>query len=250
MAYLFTQLYLPFKHNDSSSIYVLLACLKEAKLWLTQNFLALNENKTEIVLFGPSNFYDLGDLDLGDLSSYVSPCAKNLGVLFDSGLKFNKQINSVVKSCFYNLRRLAKVKPFLSLKNFEIVIHSFITSRLDYCLQNLYLQMVQNAAASKFDHISPILTSLHWLPVKQRIELNILVLVFKALYGLAPAYLSDLLRCHTPSRALRSGNLGVLSVRRSRLKHRGDRLPGSIRMVSSLSSFKFKLKAHLLSVGS
>ncbi len=255
-----TQLYLPFKHNDSSSIYVLLACLKEANLWLTQNFLA--ENKTEIVLFGPSNFHDLGDLDLGDLSSYVSPCAKNLGVLFDSGLKFNKQINSVVKSCFYSLRRLAKVKPFLSLKNFEIVINSFITSRLDYCLQNLYLQMVQNAAASKFDHISPILISLHWLPVKQRIELHILVLVFKALYGLAPAYLSDLLRCHNPSRALRSGNLGVLAVRRSRLKHRGDRafviagpklwnsLLGSVRMVSSLSSFIFKLIAHLLSVGS
>ncbi len=81
-------------------IEVLLACLKEAKLWLTQHFLSLNENKTEIVLFGPSNFYDLGDLDLGDLSSYVSPCAKNIGVLFDSGLKFDKQINSVVKSCF------------------------------------------------------------------------------------------------------------------------------------------------------
>ncbi len=93
----YTQLYLPFKHNDSHSIEVLLGCLKEAKLWLTQNVLALNENKTEIVLFGPSNFYDLGDLDLGDLSSYVSSCVKNLGVLFDSGLKFNKQINSVVK---------------------------------------------------------------------------------------------------------------------------------------------------------
>ncbi len=98
-----TQLYLPFKHNDSISIDVLLACLKEAKLWLTQNLLALNENKTEIVRFGPSNFYDLGDLDLGDLSSYVSPCVRNLGVLFDSGLKVNKQIHSVVKSCFYHL---------------------------------------------------------------------------------------------------------------------------------------------------
>ncbi len=128
-----TQLYLPFKPNDSSSIEVLLACLKEANLWLTQNCLALKENKTEIVLFSPSNVYDLGDLDLGDLSSYVSPCVKNLGVLFDSGLKFDKRINSVVKSCFYHLWRLAKVKPFLSLKNFEIVIHVFITSRLDYC---------------------------------------------------------------------------------------------------------------------
>ncbi len=128
--------------------------------------------------------------------------------------------------------------------------------------------MVQNAAARlltgslKFDHMSPILTSLHWLPVKQRIEFKILVFVFKVLHDLTPAHLSDLLRCHNPSRALRSSNLGVLAVHRSRLKHHGDRafaiagpklcnsLPGSIRMVSSLSSFKFKLKAHLLSVGS
>ncbi len=106
-------------------------------------------------------------------------------MLFDSGLKFDKQINSVVKSCFYHLRHLAKVKPFLSLKNFEIVIHAFITSRLDYCNSLDYganqssigrLQVVQTAAARlltgnrKFDHISPILTSLHWLPFKQRIE--------------------------------------------------------------------------------
>ncbi len=156
------------------------------------------------------------------------------------------------------------------------VIHAFITSRLDYCNLLYYganqssigrFQMVQNAAARlltgsrKFDHISPIFTSLHWLPVKQRIKLKILVAVFKALPGLAPAYLSDLVRCHNPSRALRSGKLGVLSVCQSRLKHRGDcdfaitgpklwnSLPVSIRMVSSLSSFKFKLKAHLLSVG-
>ncbi len=65
MVYLFTYTLMtpnctcPLKHNDSSSIEVLLACLQEAKLWLTQNFLALNENKTKIVLFGPSDFYDL-----------------------------------------------------------------------------------------------------------------------------------------------------------------------------------------------
>lgn len=48
--------------------------------------------KTEVVLFGPSDLYDFGDIDLGKLSSYVTPCVKNLGVLFDSGLKFDKQI--------------------------------------------------------------------------------------------------------------------------------------------------------------
>ncbi len=105
-------------------------------------------------------------------------------------------------------------------------ITSFITSRLDYCNSLYYGAMVQNVAARlltgshKFDHISPILTSLHWLPVKQRIEFKILVFVFKALHGLAPAYLSDLVRCHNPFRALRSGNLGVLFCSSIKVKDR------------------------------
>ncbi len=143
-----TQLYIPFKHNDSRSIEVLLACFHEVKIWLSHNFLALNENKTEVILFGPSDSYDFGDLDLGDLSSHVTPCAKNLGVLFDSGLKFDKQINSVVKSCFYHLRRLAKVKPVLSLKNFEIVIHAFVTlsrrMRCPFLRQHIYYLLKQH----------------------------------------------------------------------------------------------------------
>lgn len=74
-----------------SSIEVLLACLHEVKLWLSHNFLTLKENKTEAELFGPSDFYDLGDLDLGDLSSNVSPFGEKLGMIFDSGLKSGPQ---------------------------------------------------------------------------------------------------------------------------------------------------------------
>ncbi len=134
----------------------MLACLQDLKSWLLQTFLALNEEKTEVVLFGPSDFYDGSNLDQGFLNSNATPCAKNLGVLLDSGLRFDKQINSVVKSCFFHLRRLAKVKTFLSLRKFEIVIHVFITTCLDYCNSLYYgvnrssigrLQLVQNAAA-------------------------------------------------------------------------------------------------------
>ncbi len=71
-----TQLYIPYKHNDSKSIEVLLACFHEVKICLSHNLLALNENKTEVILFGPSDSHDFGDLDLGDLSTYVTPCAK------------------------------------------------------------------------------------------------------------------------------------------------------------------------------
>ena len=61
------------------------------------------------------------------------------------------------------------------------------------------LQRVQNTAArlvcnsNRFDHITPTLVKLHWLPVKYRIHFKILLITFKAIHGLAPKYLSELL---------------------------------------------------------
>ncbi len=170
---------------------------------------------------------------------------------------------------------MAKVKPYLPCKEFESVIHAFITSRLDYC-NSLYvgldqsslqrLQLVQNAAAQlltgtkKYEHITPVLASLHWLPVRFRIEFKILLIVFKILHGLALAYLSELLHVHTPVRALRSSNQVLLDVPRARLKNKDDRafsvvapnlwnrLPVHIRTAQSVGIFKSFLKTHLNSL--
>ncbi len=145
----------------------------------------------------------------------------------------------MVKGSFFHLRSIAKLKQLLPHKDLETVIHAFITSRLDYC-NSLYwglpqsaiscLQIVQNAAARlltgtrKKDHISPILASLHWLPVKFRIDFKIAVYVYKALAGLAPKYISDLLIAYSPQRALRSSNQFLLTVPHCRCKTKGGRL--------------------------
>ncbi len=91
------------------------------------------------------------------------------------------------------------------------------------------LQTVQNAAARlltgtrKYEHITPVLLSLHWLPVHFKIEFKIVLFVFKVLNGLAPSYLSNLLSLHSPARWLRSSNQKLVLVPRSRLKKKGDR---------------------------
>ncbi len=122
---------------------------------------------------------------------------------------------------------------------------------------------IQNTAARiltrtpKFEHISPILQDLHWLPVAQRIKFKILLLTFKCLHNLAPEYLSDLLELYNPPRSLRSGSNLNLRVPTTRLKTYGDRsfskcaavlwnpLPMHIKSASSLDSFKTLLKSHL-----
>ncbi len=89
------------------------------------------------------------------------------------------------------------------------------------------LQMVQNAAAClltgirKYEHISPILASLHWLPVHFRIKFKILLFVFKSLNGLAPP--SELLHPYTHTRSLRSADQLFLNVPKTKRKLRGHR---------------------------
>ncbi len=96
---------------------------------------------------------------------------------------------------FFQLRLPFKINYFLSVKTLEIAIHAPIKTCMDYS-NSLYLgisksslarlQLVQNAAAKflkgqhKLDQVTPILKTLHWLPVQLRINLNILLYVFKS----------------------------------------------------------------------
>lgn len=273
-----TQIYLPL-NPGTDSINTLIHCLSDVKTWLSQNFLSLNENKTEILVLNPSHHFPMSRDNipslLGPLAPYSKSHTKNLGVTFDSSFKLDSQINSVVKASFYQLKVLAKLKPFLSPHDLEKVTHAFISSRLDYC-NSLYvgvgqaqisrLQLIQNAAARlltgtrKRDHISPVLASLHWLPVPYRIHFKLLLTVYKCLNGLAPPYLTELIHPYVPHRSLRSADQQLLFVPRSSLVLRADRafsvaapklwnsLPLHIRLETSLPAFKSGLKTHLFTL--
>ncbi len=125
-----TQLYIPLKRDDNSALNQLTACLFALKTWLTNIFLHLNNDKAQIILFRSNGKTDLSTTDLGSLTPYQVLDAKKLGFILDCELKLDKQNNATVSSGFYHLRRLAKVKPFLSWKSFESVIHVFATRLL------------------------------------------------------------------------------------------------------------------------
>ncbi len=71
------------------------------------------------------------------------------------------------------------------------------------------LQKIQNWAArlatgfNRRDHITSYLKSLHWLPVRQRIDFKISLLMFHCLNGTAPIYLTPLVTRYEPASSLR-----------------------------------------------
>ncbi len=168
----------------------------------------------------------------------TSSTVRNLGVILDSNLSFENYISNVTKTAFFHLRNIAKPRNVLPVSDAEKLVHAFMTSRLDYCNALLggcpassinKLQIVQNAAARvltrsrKYDHITPILQSLHRPPIKFCISYKILLLAYKAINGLAPTYPTSLLSRYNPSRSLRSQNSGLLVVPRIAKSTKGGR---------------------------
>ena len=207
---------------------------------LKSNRLKLNSDKTQFLWLGSRQQLakiDTKTMTSGEHSLESSTSAKNLGVTFDSELGIDLHVNNITRSCFYQLRQLRSIRRSLSTDAAKTLVHSLISSRVDYCNSIFYgatdvvvrrLQSVLNAAARrKFDHITPVLRDeLHWLPIRQRIDFKIAVFVYNALHGRGPAYLS---RTCNPVREvgakahLRSAIRGDLTVPRTETRRFGPR---------------------------
>lgn len=275
-----TQLYIPCSHpNFSDSIEYVRYIYKSISEWLSNNYLKLNDDKTDVILIGNPTAIShckrsSSSIELGSHIINFSPTIKNLGVLFDESLSFTSHIKECRKSSFFLLWNLKRLRNYFDQSSFETIIHAFITSKLDYCnslFMNLpsstinRLQSIQNFAArlvlrkGKFCHITPLLKQLHWLPVRDRIVFKILLLTFKTIHSSEPAYLRFLLEFKTFTRSLRDQDQLLLEIPRSHSARMGDRafsiaaptlwnqLPLNIRAATSVHSFKSLLKTYLFS---
>ena len=149
-----------------------------------------------------------------------------------------QDVKKICSEANYHLRNISKIRKYLTQDSAQILIHAFISSKLDYCNSLLYgipkylvcrLQRVQNTAARivtltrKYDSITPIMFKLHWLPVHSRIIFKLLLLVYKALNGKAPSYICSLLNHQECARSLPSSGQELLTVPLAKLKTYADR---------------------------
>ena len=190
----------------------------------------INNSKTELLLIGSKQQLAKVQIDtivVRNSEVFPSSSVCNLGVFLDSHMSMASYINKTCASAFYYLYNIRRIRKYLSVKVTESLFHTLVTSRIDHCNSLLFglpdcrlnkLQRVLTAAARliymapKFCHITPILVELHWLPVRWRIDYKILLITFKAINGLAPLYLSDLVSIKSSTYSLRSNDSKILSV--------------------------------------
>ena len=213
---------------------------------MSDNFLKLNSDKTELILIGnPKRVAKVGhfELTIGDSVVRPSASARNLGVMFDDTLSFKQFCLKSASAATFHIRSLSMIRDHLSRDLTSRLCSSLVLSRLDYCNSLLAglpkcslrpLQLAQNMAARlvfrarKSCHITPLLQQLDWLPINKRIEEKILKITSKSLTGLCPTYLSDLLTKKVHTRSLRSADGHSLAVPLLKLRTVGDRSFSSV----------------------
>ena len=214
-----TQLYLSFSPEDPSISARISACMWDISIWFKDHHLQLNLAKTELLVFpAKQSISNHINVQLDSLSLSPTNTARNLGVIIDNGLIFTEHIATVTKSCRFTQHQEDQTLSLQVLSPTSRSDHGLVKTRL---LQlrtdwppSMYhqvhaLQMIQNAAAHlifsqpKRAHVTPLLVSLHWLPIEARIKLKSLTLAYRVLAGSAPSYLSELIQLNTPARPLR-----------------------------------------------
>lgn len=136
------QLYHSFDPDDSNSLTVLLDCLSAITAWLSSNSLQLNTSKTEVLIVTPSSYVDVVpkvSRCLGTLNSNIHPSIRNLGVIFDQNMYFDKHIQTLTRTCFFHLKNIAKLRSIVSHTELELILHAFVSSQLTiFCSQHIF----------------------------------------------------------------------------------------------------------------
>ena len=140
-----------------------------------------NQSKTEFLIIGnPQQRNRIQSSSIVFCGNIISPStsAQNLGVTFDGSLSLTKQISSICKFAYYQIKQLRQIRSSLDISSAIILANSLIISKLDYCNSHLNglpkssinrrqvakksLARAIYPSAKRSDHVSPLL---HKLPV-------------------------------------------------------------------------------------
>ena len=213
-------------YRISELLHSMQSCIGDVKALATANMLKLNDSKTELMLVTSKRSKHLHNLPtsitIGNSQIPFKQSVKNLCFTLDCHLTMNAHISNIARTCYFELRRLASIRRFLTSTATATLVSAFVLSRIDYCNSLLFgsthdvtshLQRIQNYAARVIlrlpmsSSITIHLKSLHWLPVKVRSTYKIACLCYHCHSSTAPSYVTDMLHkkpLHTRNTSFKS----------------------------------------------
>ena len=171
-------------------------CIADVRSWFIANRLIINDAKTEFLIIGTHQQLvktSIETIIIGDTLIKPLESVQNLESWFDAQMRMNVHIGKICSKAFRGLYNIRQIRKFLTVQSTKTPVH-FISSHLYYCNAFLFglpkyqldhLQKVQNAGARvifqipKFEHITPALIDLHWLPVTFRVQFKLLLFVYR-----------------------------------------------------------------------
>ena len=165
--------------------------------WVLLNNLPLNNDKTELLFLHAKHRPKLmieDSVTVGDATVEPTSSARNIGAVSDDTMTFEEHVNELCRTAFFHIRNISRIRPCLSIGSTKTLVHALVTSRLGHSNALLYGlpdHLIQRwtrqiTGKRKFDHFTPVLNGLHWLPVRQRIVFKIFLNTFKALHSVTP----------------------------------------------------------------
>ena len=260
------QMYAP-PDRISELLHSMQSRISDVKAWANANMLKLNDNKTELMLVTSKRTKHLHSLPtsitIGNAQIPFNKYVKNLGFTFDFHLTMNAHVSNIARTCYFELRRLASIRRFLTSTATATLVSAVVLSRIDSCSSLLlgsthdvisHLQRIQNYAARvilrlpKSSSITIHLKSLHWLPVKVRSTYKIACLCYHCHSSTAPSCVTDMLHrkpLHTRNTCSSSYAMPLLNRPAHSKATLGDRsfssssvwksIPNDVRCAPSLS---------------
>ena len=264
----------------SELLFSMQSCIGDVKAWATANMPKLNDSKIELMLVTSKSSKHLHSLPtsitIGNAQIPFKQSVKNLGFTLDCHLTMNAHVSNIARTCYFELRRLASIRRFLTSTATARVVSAFVLSRIDYCNSLLFgsthdvtfhLQRIQNNAAQVImrlpmsSSITMFSKSLHWLPVKVRSTYKIACLCYHCHSSTVPSYVTGMLHrkplhiSNTRSSSYTMPLLNRPAHSKATLVDRSfsfasssvwNSIPNDVRCAPSLSSSKSRLKTYLL----
>ena len=121
----------------SELLHPMQSCISDVKAWATANMLKLNDSKTELMLVTSKRYKHPHNLPtsitMGNAQIPFKQSVKNLGFTLDCHLTMNAHVSNIARKCYFELRRLASIRRFLTSTATATLVSAFLLSRIDYC---------------------------------------------------------------------------------------------------------------------